>query len=84
MSKIIIPKWRKRLKEVNWFRSQKEARAWARSLGQKLKPWIEIEPAGFCRKSGWLVRVYEIKEEMRNERDKGNEGEMLSRLEDHS
>jgi len=63
MSKIIIPEERKRLKEVNWFRSQKEARAWARSLGQKLKPWIEIEPAGFCRKSGWLVRVYEIKEE---------------------
>jgi len=54
---------RKRLKEVNWFPSQKEARAWARNLGQKLKPWTEIEPAGFCRKSEWLVQVYEIKEE---------------------
>jgi len=59
MSKVIIPEERKRLKEVNWFPSQKEARAWARSLGQKLKPWTEIEPAGFCRKSGWLVRVWD-------------------------
>ena len=63
MSKIIIPEERKGLKEVNWFPSLKGARAWARSLGQKLKPWTEIEPAGFSRKSGWLVRVYEIKEE---------------------
>ncbi|MCR4429244.1 MAG: hypothetical protein NUV68_07945 [Caldiserica bacterium] len=34
MSQEIIPEKRKRLKEVRWFPSQKEARAWARSLAQ--------------------------------------------------
>ncbi|MCR4434045.1 MAG: hypothetical protein NUV70_08365 [Caldiserica bacterium] len=59
MSQEIIPETRKRLKEARWFPSQREARAWARSLGPEWKPWVEIEPAGFCRKSGWKVRVFE-------------------------
>ncbi|MDI6869310.1 MAG: hypothetical protein QMD88_06985 [Coprothermobacterota bacterium] len=53
----------KRLKDVRWFSSQKEALAWARSLGPEWRPWVEMEKPGFYRKAGWLVRIFEIKED---------------------
>ncbi|MCR4433283.1 MAG: hypothetical protein NUV70_04480 [Caldiserica bacterium] len=59
MSQEIIQEKSKRILDVRWFSNLKEARAWIRSLGPEWKPWTEIEPAGFCRKSGWKVRVFE-------------------------
>jgi len=59
MSQEIIPEWRKRLKEVRWFSSLKEARSWARSLGPEWKRWTEIDKPGYYRKAGWIVKLYE-------------------------
>ena len=48
----------KRLLNVEWFRNKREAERYKWSLPRDWELKAEIEPAGFYRGSGWVVKVY--------------------------
>jgi len=48
----------KRLLTAEWFPNRREAERYKGSLHRNWELKVEMEPAGFYRGSGWVVKVY--------------------------